>query len=166
MTIVQSRIGKFIGDVAFNGEHVAATDSVVTCVVALLNQLTERERDALIFRYGLEGKERTLQEVADELSSVAGNQMIKSARAGQIVQKGIRRMRHPARIRPLFEILRTACILGDSTLLLASGERRLLDHIEESANRMAQRKGLLRRRAEQRRDEQIMQMIQAQSSRT
>ena len=61
----------------------------------LLNDLTERERDVIIRRFGLNGNEcETLQQVADV-------QGVTRERIRQIEAKALRKLRHPARVKKI-----------------------------------------------------------------
>ena len=66
---------------------------------AILETLTEREREVLCLRYGLtDGQPRTLEEVARYFS-------VTRERIRQIEQKSLKKLKHPSRIRPLKEML-------------------------------------------------------------
>ncbi len=63
-------------------------------VSAALETLTEREREVLMLRFGIEGSEQTLEEVGKQIGVSRGRVM-------QIEAKALRKLRHPTRSRPL-----------------------------------------------------------------
>jgi RNA polymerase primary sigma factor len=66
---------------------------------AILETLTEREREVLCLRYGLtDGQPRTLEEVARFFN-------VTRERIRQIEQKSLKKLKHPSRIKPLKDML-------------------------------------------------------------
>ncbi|HTQ09953.1 MAG TPA: sigma-70 family RNA polymerase sigma factor [Fimbriimonadaceae bacterium] len=66
---------------------------------AILSTLTDRERDVIVMRFGLiDGQPHTLEEVAREFQ-------VTRERIRQIEQKGLKKLKHPARAKWLQEVL-------------------------------------------------------------
>ena len=67
-------------------------------VDSALRSLVEREKEVLIFRFGLlDGVQRTLEEVGRHLK-------VTRERIRQIEEKALRKLRHPTRLRQLQEL--------------------------------------------------------------
>lgn len=88
--------GDFIEDkAAENPYDIAATALLREKIIQVLNSLTEREREVLIYRFGLkDGYSRTLEEVGKLFN-------VTRERIRQIEAKALRKMRHPVRLRQL-----------------------------------------------------------------
>ncbi len=68
-------------------------------IESILGTLTDREREVLSLRFGLaDGQARTLEEVARHFN-------VTRERIRQIEQKSLKKLKHPARIKPLKELL-------------------------------------------------------------
>jgi RNA polymerase sigma factor (sigma-70 family) len=67
---------------------------IVGAVGTILEELTERERKIINLRFGIDGKEHSLLEVADMFG-------VTRERVRQIEAKALRKMRHPTRSQPL-----------------------------------------------------------------
>jgi len=91
-----SHVGDFIEDPgAADPSKQAAVTMVREKVDAVLQTLTQREREILKQRYGLvDGRERTLDEIGRDLK-------VTRERVRQIEAKALRKMRHPERRRQL-----------------------------------------------------------------
>lgn len=88
--------GDFIEDkAAENPYDIAATALLREKIIQVLNSLTDREREVLIYRFGLkDGYSRTLEEVGKLFN-------VTRERIRQIEAKALRKMRHPVRLRQL-----------------------------------------------------------------
>ncbi len=89
--------GDFIEDkAAENPYDVASSALLKDKIFTVLNSLTQREREVLMFRFGLDDKgySRTLEEVGREFN-------VTRERIRQIEAKALRKMRHPVRLRQL-----------------------------------------------------------------
>jgi len=95
-----SSIGEFVVDRAEETPADAAIRSLVRgSIGAILDTLTERERDVMMLRYGLiDGQAHTLEEVARCFG-------LTRERIRQIEQKSLKKLKHPSRARPLRELL-------------------------------------------------------------
>jgi len=91
-----SHLGDFIEDQgAADPSKQAAVLMIREKVDAVLQTLSEREREILKQRYGLvDGRERTLEEIGQDLK-------VTRERVRQIEAKALRKMRHPERRRQL-----------------------------------------------------------------
>ncbi len=96
-----SRFGDFLPDQdAKDPEAMAEAASLTRDLRYALSTLTERERMVIELRFGLaDGRERTLEEVGEVFQ-------VTRERIRQIEAKAIRKLRHPARSRPLAEYIR------------------------------------------------------------
>ena len=85
-----SHLGDFIPDEDVPSPEDAAIDSMRSKVLwKCLNELSEREREVLVLRFGLvDGRPRTLEEVGREFN-------VTRERIRQIEAKALRRLRHP-----------------------------------------------------------------------
>lgn len=94
--------GDFIEDkAAENPYDIAATALLREKIIQVLNSLTEREREVLIYRFGLkDGYSRTLEEVGRLFN-------VTRERIRQIEAKALRKMRHPVRLRQLHGFFET-----------------------------------------------------------
>ena len=94
--------GDFIEDkAAENPYDIAATALLREKIIQVLNSLTEREREVLIYRFGLkDGYSRTLEEVGKLFN-------VTRERIRQIEAKALRKMRHPVRLRQLHGFFET-----------------------------------------------------------
>ena len=88
--------GDFIEDkAAENPYDIAATALLREKIIDVLDSLTDREREVLIYRFGLkDGYSRTLEEVGKLFK-------VTRERIRQIEAKALRKMRHPVRLRQL-----------------------------------------------------------------
>lgn len=88
--------GDFIEDkAAENPYDIAATALLREKIIDVLDSLTDREREVLIYRFGLkDGYSRTLEEVGKLFN-------VTRERIRQIEAKALRKMRHPVRLRQL-----------------------------------------------------------------
>jgi RNA polymerase primary sigma factor len=91
-----SSFGDFIEDKnAENPYDMTAFSLLRDKISAILDSLTKREREVLMFRFGLkDGYSRTLEEVGQMFN-------VTRERIRQIEAKALRKMRHPTRIRQL-----------------------------------------------------------------
>ena len=91
-----SRVGDFIEDsTAEDPSKQTAIGMLREKVNAVLDTLTEREREILVQRFGLhDGRERTLEEIGRQMK-------VTRERVRQIEAKALRKMRHPERRRQL-----------------------------------------------------------------
>jgi RNA polymerase sigma factor (sigma-70 family) len=67
---------------------------ITGAVGTILEELTERERKIINLRFGIDGKEHNLMEVADIFG-------VSRERVRQIEAKALRKLRHPTRSQPL-----------------------------------------------------------------
>jgi RNA polymerase sigma factor (sigma-70 family) len=67
---------------------------ITGAVGTILEELTERERKIINLRFGIDGKEHSLLEIADIFG-------VTRARVAQIEAKALRKLRHPTRSQPL-----------------------------------------------------------------
>jgi RNA polymerase sigma factor (sigma-70 family) len=67
---------------------------IVGAVGTVLEELTEMERKVINLRFGIDGKEHNLLEIADIFG-------VTRTRVSQIEAKALRKMRHPTRSQPL-----------------------------------------------------------------
>jgi len=95
-----SFLGDFIEDENAQGPADAATKELLKEHMRdILDQLTDRERQVLVMRFGLEdGQARTLEEVGNHFS-------VTRERIRQIEAKALRKLRHPLRSRKLKDYL-------------------------------------------------------------
>jgi RNA polymerase primary sigma factor len=95
-----SFLGDFIPDKGVDGPVDTATRELLKEHMRdILEQLTERERQVLVMRFGLEdGQARTLEEVGNEFG-------VTRERIRQIEAKALRKLRHPLRSRKLKDYL-------------------------------------------------------------
>ena len=95
-----SSLGDFIPDEDTPSPiDAAARDMLREQIQRALTVLTERERQVLELRFGLmDGKEHTLEEVSHYFD-------VTRERVRQIESKALRKLRHPARSRPLRDFL-------------------------------------------------------------
>lgn len=91
-----SHVGDFIEDPTVEDPSKQTAIAMLREKVnAVLNTLTEREREILVQRFGLlDGRERTLEEIGRQLN-------VTRERVRQIEAKALRKMRHPERRRQL-----------------------------------------------------------------
>lgn len=96
----ESTIGSFIPDEeAVMPPDEATRHALQEQVDSVLNSLTERERNVLSLRYGLnDGRDRTLKEVGSTFN-------VTRERVRQIEAKALRKLRHPSRSRNLRDYL-------------------------------------------------------------
>ena len=89
----------FIPDEKNSLEEIISLGLLKEHLEKILGTLTERERDVLILRFGLEdGKERTLEEVGKFFN-------VTRERIRQIEAKALRKLRHPERLKKLRDFL-------------------------------------------------------------
>jgi len=95
-----SQLGDFIeDDDALEPMDAAAREMLRDQVRSALAALTDREREVLELRYGLnDGKDHTLEEVGQHFS-------VTRERIRQIEAKALRKLRHPTRSRDLRDYL-------------------------------------------------------------
>ena len=95
-----SHLGDFIPDEDIQAPADAAAFSLLkTQLDQVLNTLTEREREVLKLRFGLnDGKARTLEEVGAKFN-------VTRERIRQIEAKALRKLRHPSRSKKLKDYL-------------------------------------------------------------
>jgi RNA polymerase primary sigma factor len=95
-----SHLGDFIEDRgALAPAEAAATQLLKEQVAAVLDSLTDRERQVLQLRFGLDdGRARTLEQVGKEFN-------LTRERIRQIEAKALRKLRHPSRSRKLRDYL-------------------------------------------------------------
>lgn len=95
-----SHLGDFIPDEDIQAPADAAAFSLLkTQLDQVLNTLTEREREVLKLRFGLnDGKSRTLEEVGEKFN-------VTRERIRQIEAKALRKLRHPSRSKKLKDYL-------------------------------------------------------------
>jgi RNA polymerase primary sigma factor len=97
-----SNLGDFIPDELGEAPSDAASFQMLKeSVEVALESLSERERQVLRLRFGLEdGRARTLEEVGREFR-------VTRERIRQIEAKALRKLRHPSRSRKLRDFLET-----------------------------------------------------------
>lgn len=95
-----SHLGDFIPDEEIQAPADAAAFSMLkTQLDEVLNTLSDRERDVLILRYGLnDGRSKTLEEVGEQFN-------VTRERIRQIEAKALRKLRHPSRSKKLKDYL-------------------------------------------------------------
>jgi len=95
-----SHLGDLIEDRgALAPAEAAATQLLKEQVAAVLDSLTDRERQVLQLRFGLDdGRARTLEQVGMEFN-------LTRERIRQIEAKALRKLRHPSRSRKLRDYL-------------------------------------------------------------
>ncbi|MDO5301704.1 MAG: RNA polymerase sigma factor RpoD [Tissierellia bacterium] len=95
-----SHLGDFIPDDEIQSPQEAATFTLLKeQLETVLTTLTEREKQVLILRFGLEdGRARTLEEVGREFE-------VTRERIRQIEAKALRKLRHPSRSKKLKDFL-------------------------------------------------------------
>ena len=93
-------LGEFLVDRASENPAEAAQRAIVRKQIdALLSTLAEREREVIMMRYGLlDGQPHTLEEVARCFQ-------VTRERIRQIEQKSLKKLKHPARLKPLQDLL-------------------------------------------------------------
>jgi RNA polymerase primary sigma factor len=96
----ESHLGDFLPDEASLAPQEAATNQLLKDQVKkVLDLLSEREREVLQLRFGLDdGRYRTLDEVGREFK-------VTRERIRQIESKALRKLRHPSRSRKLKDYL-------------------------------------------------------------
>tara|TARA_B100000405_G_scaffold237571_1_gene171286 strand:- start:159 stop:506 length:348 start_codon:yes stop_codon:yes gene_type:complete len=95
-----SHLGDFIEDRSAKAPADAATETLLQeQIIQILDSLTDREKRVLELRFGLgDGRGRTLEEVGKEFG-------VTRERIRQIEAKALRKLRHPARSKPLRDYL-------------------------------------------------------------
>ena len=95
-----SHLGDFIEDRSEKAPADAATETLLQeQIIQILDSLTDREKRVLELRFGLgDGRGRTLEEVGKEFG-------VTRERIRQIEAKALRKLRHPARSKPLRDYL-------------------------------------------------------------
>ncbi len=95
-----SNLGDFVPDELSQAPSEAASSQMLReSVEDVLGSLTERERDVLRLRFGLDdGRSRTLEEVGREFN-------VTRERIRQIEAKALRKLRHPSRSKKLRDFL-------------------------------------------------------------
>lgn len=78
----------------FNPERILAQKQTAQIVDALLEDLRERERTVIKWRFGFEGEPRTLRSIADEIGR-------SHDRVRQIEARALRKLKHPQRMSQL-----------------------------------------------------------------
>jgi len=93
-------LGEFLVDRSTENPADAAQRAIVRRQIdALLSTLAEREREVIMMRYGLlDGQPHTLEEVARCFQ-------VTRERIRQIEQKSLKKLKHPARLKPLQDLL-------------------------------------------------------------
>lgn len=95
-----SQLGDFIEDTSILGPEESAAGTLLTeQIEEMLNALSEREREVLRYRFGLEdGRSYTLEEVGRRFG-------VTRERIRQIEAKALRKLRHPSRSKKLRDFL-------------------------------------------------------------
>ena len=129
MTIpLEVGISKLLGDVLSIDHDIAVTEDVSRAVIDSVLLLEVREQKAIVLHYGLASPSLKLASLGRELQDAkTGQRAISGAQAGQIVRRGIRKLRHPVRIKATIQALRASAILGQSTVLTRDGRRIVLE---------------------------------------
>jgi len=90
-----STVGEFIADETETPEEYTEKESIKETVTEMLESLTDREKDIIIMRFGLDGeKPKSLQEIGTLLN-------LTKERIRQIEKKALRKLKHPSRSRKL-----------------------------------------------------------------
>ena len=90
-------IGELIPDTKYNPTEGIKEESRNQTISAILNTLSPRERQIIIYHFGLFGtKPKTLEELGNDMN-------ITRERTRQIEVKALRKMRHPSRTKLLIE---------------------------------------------------------------
>ena len=109
---LRRRIKDLLKDVFGNEpavERIKVDNQVASIVLQMVDSLPVREKACVCLRYGLTEAPKALGEIAVAVGKVKNpNSPITKARAGQILRRGLRMMRHPVRaerIRALIDAL-------------------------------------------------------------
>ena len=94
----QSTVGDFVEDPKQRTDLAGEQDEVRKRVLEVLNELSEKERDVLMLRYGFDGKIRTLEEVGAQYH-------VTRERIRQIEAKALKKLRMPAKRNKLDGLL-------------------------------------------------------------
>lgn len=88
-------IGDLIAGSAATPEELVIKDSMKEKVEALLENLTEKEKEMIMMRFGLDdGQQKSLQEIADQFN-------LTRERVRQIINIAMKKLRSPEKLKPL-----------------------------------------------------------------